>query len=523
MKKAISLFYLLSFGLLLNAQKYDNTWLWGFKPELQDSTILRRGNSQGQFIGNNFIVSDVPREMIFDYTNHTFCDVDGNLLFYTNGMRIKDSASHNTINGDSLNYGSFWEYCRTQELQGYYSYSVAYSHFALPQPQHDSIFYLFHERADTIPPVWKGSMCYSVIKKRTDGKLEASKKNQLLSTVRPTCGGVNACRHANGRDWWILYMQVETNCVNKFLLTPDTLVFISSQCLGTTYDWTDGIKSYFSLDGSVFVKTGTAHGTDIYSFDRCSCDLQLLHHLNPVFEIDSFSGATIDYIEGSDLSANNRYLYLCMSRFVFQYDLEAPDVEASLDTVGTVDYFTDTVYASGGKYYFNFTQYGPDGKIYIGPKGGCRFMSTIDFPDSGGVSCHVGVRSVVLTKLDAFSLQFSPNYRLGRLLGSACDTIYSDIKPLYTQPPWLKVFPNPATDEVQFDYNWVEWESIEDLKLKIEDLSGRVVMEQQIPKYSTKQNFSVKQLAAGVYTVQLYGNGLSGNKVSIANCKLVKQ
>ncbi len=84
-------------------------------------------------------------------------------------------------------------------------------------------------------------------------------------------------------------------------------------------------------------------------------------------------------------------------------------------------------------------------------------------------------------------------------------------------------FPNPATDEVQFDYNWIEWEKCNDVRLTICDVRGTTVMQQEVPRYSTKQNFSVKQLAAGVYTVQLYRNGLSGNKVSIANCKLVKQ
>ena len=59
----------------------------------------------------------------------------------------------------------------------------------------------------------------------------------------------------------------------------------------------------------------------------------------------------------------------------------------------------------------------------------------------------------------------------GRLPGSACDTIYNDINPIYTQAPWLKVYPNPATDMVRFDYNWIEWEGISNCELRISDLN----------------------------------------------------
>lgn len=511
---------LLIIGLLLSVamgygQKHDNNWLWGFSINLQDSVNLRRGNSQAQFIGNSFVITDTPRKMIFDYTNHAFSNTNGELLFYTNGMRVKNNSAATIINGDSLNYGAYWDYCYTQEQQGYVSYNIPYSHFALPSPDNDTIFYLFHQRADTLPPVWQGSMCYSIVKKHNDGSLEITEKNETLSIKRPTYGGVNACRHANGRDWWIFFMEVETNCTHKYLLTPDSLRFISTQCSGTIYDWTDVVKAYFSMDGTCFIKTGTSHGTDIFLFDRCDGSLDFSKHLNPLFEIDTTTGNQVDFILGSEISPNNKYLYLCMSRYVFQYDLTAIDVEGSIDTVAAVDYFTDTLPWTGGKYYFNLTQLGPDGKIYIGPKGGCRFMSTIGYPDSGGVACHVGVRSVVLTKLNSFSLQFNPNYRLGRSIGSACDTVYSDVKPLYKETPWLKVYPNPATDEVRVDYNWVEWERILDCRLQILDLKGMVMYEQVVPRYSTRQDVSVKQLPQGIYTVTLQ----DGAK-KIAVCKL---
>ena len=125
-----------------------------------------------------------------------------------------------------------------------------------------------------------------------------------------------------------------------------------------------------------------------------------------------------------------------------------------------------------------------------------------------------------------------PNYRLGRLIGSACDTVYSDVKPIYKESPWLKVYPNPASDEVKLDYNWVEWEKYQEVRCEILDMRGTAVMQMQIPRYSSWQTVNVKGLAAGVYTVALIASpALKGtpsergtnSQQTIAVGKLVKQ
>ncbi len=512
----IYLLYIVSGVSPVSAQKYDNTWLWGAEPQLQDSFIYA-GNGEATFPNNIFFPYSKFRNTVFFATNTSVSDGNGNLLFFTNGMRIKDTTNNVILNGDSINHGQFWEYCKNKEEGlGLFSYYVPYSHFFLPQPENDSIYYLFHIRGDTVPPIWKGSVCYSVVKRQANGAYEVILKNQLLSNLRPTYGGVSACKHGNGRDWWISFNQVGTNCVHFYLLNSDSLSFSHTACLGEILDYTENVKSYFSLDGSCFVKTGSAHGTDIFRFNRCEGELIFFTHLSPIFEVDSASGGIVDVVIGSEVSSMNKFLYVNTAKFVFQYDLDTIDIEASLDTVGVVDNFIDTL-GTPGPYYFNLTQFGPDGKIYIAARINCRWMSTIERPDSSGQQCNVIVRSTLLPRLNGWSIPYFPNYRLGRMLGSACDTIYNDIHPIYTQTPWLKVYPNPATDIVRFDYNWLEWEKITDAKLQIIDLQGIVAYQQALPKYSTRQDVTIKQLATGVYTVSIQ----DGNK-KIAVSKLTK-
>ena len=512
---------LLGCGQLV-AQKYDNTWLWGIYPQNQNDTMYPyHGNGYGTFDNDTFITGAKNRNMTFSETNCSISDpVTGKLLFYTNGLCVRDSNSQIIQNGDSLGYGPVWH----AENGGYGSRGF-WSMLAIPFPYHDSLFKLIYRRYDGVGG--QGSMCYADLL-HTQNEIKLLSKDVKFATATPQDGGIVACKHANGRDWWVIFLEANTNCFHKYLLSTDTFVCHSVQCYGRPADINDACKSVFSPDGSKLLRTAAYGACDVFDFDRCSGLLSNFISLDTFHVIDTSSGNLVDVISSGEISSNNRFVYLNGSYFILQYDLWAADVNSSRDTVGATDFFVDTVpqHTTSG-YLFYLSQNAPDGKICYGPGSGKRFFSTIENPNGKGDSCNFKLRSVQLTKWIALTIPYFPNYRLGRLIGSVCDTVYSDIKPIYTQAPWLKVFPNPANDEVQFDYNWIEWERSAECRLLIADLSGRVVMEVGIPKYSTRQSFSIKQLTAGTYLVSLRGGsplefrGL-GSRV-LATCKLVKQ
>lgn len=45
-------------------------------------------------------------------------------------------------------------------------------------------------------------------------------KNYILINDSMNVGKIAACKHGNGRDWWIVIHRVNTNRFFKFLLTP---------------------------------------------------------------------------------------------------------------------------------------------------------------------------------------------------------------------------------------------------------------------------------------------------------------
>ena len=79
--------------------------------------------------------------------------------------------------------------------------------------------------------------------------------------------------------------------------------------------------------------------------------------------------------------------------------------------------------------YF-LAQLGPDGKIYLNANQGVNVLHVINQPDNPGTACEFDVRGVKLPTRNAFSLPNFPNYRLGPVDGSTCDTLGIDNIPL---------------------------------------------------------------------------------------------
>ncbi|MES2620293.1 MAG: hypothetical protein V4615_05515, partial [Bacteroidota bacterium] len=453
MKKWSYFLLLVNLSLISRAQKYDNYWVGGRYPDFQNQGWF--GNSDMEFMQDSLKQEAHWRNSAYNATMFSLSDRNGNFLSHSNGFWVMDTANAIIENGDSLNYGTGWEdfYPTAQSSIGYAL--VQGMHF-IPATNHDSTFYIFHELMSfngTYFPV--DSICLSVLVNQS-GFLKLTKKNAMLNGMNnlPQDGNLASCRHGNGRDWWVTYVGRNSNCTHLFLLTPDTLEYYGQHCEGDTIYERTGRYAVFSPDGTKYARSGSG-GINVLDFDRCNGTFSNLMQIPPALTYDSSAQVSLDLIMSIVFSPNNRYLYSCHTVKVLQYDLWDANPDLTRDTVAELDYFVDTVPNAGsGIFLFCFSQIAPDGKIYIGSFNGERFLCRINNPDGKGDSCQFGMREIVLPKFWRGSMPYYPNYRLGRLPGSTCDTIYSDVKPLYTQTPWLKVYPNPATDLVRFEYNW---------------------------------------------------------------------
>ncbi|MEP6794517.1 MAG: T9SS type A sorting domain-containing protein, partial [Saprospiraceae bacterium] len=231
-------------------------------------------------------------------------------------------------------------------------------------------------------------------------------------------GYIQACRHANGRDWWVIVPEWNSNCYYTILVSPDGVSSPQKHCTGPTqgdHDW--GASVGFSPDGQWFARSlpwikGSLGYISLFSFDRCTGELTHSVTLNFPTEEPFYTGLSF--------SPNNRFLYASTLKSLWQFDLSKPDIQNTGVLAGRV---TTGSFPGQGSLFFQ--QLAPDGRIYIACPGSHKFLSTIHYPDRLGTECVFKEYDLKLPigSNNWMGLQNYPNYLLGPLDGSGCDTL----------------------------------------------------------------------------------------------------
>ena len=383
-------------------------------------------------------------------TNASICDTSGNLLFYTNGLHIANMEFDTMLNGLGLNPGLY-----TEEV-GYLGYTLPQGVLILPKPESSNLYYLFHLHMhwnEDFEPGELPSMVlqlrYTLIDMNGDGgQGEVVEKNVELVVDTLPSGMLTAVRHANGRDWWIFIGERWGSRMYRVLLSPQGVEVMPPQELDFIYNPMWG-QAVFTPDGSKYLSynliriDSIGHFFDVFDFDRCE---GLLSNHRQHLILDSA------YMGGVIVSPNSRYAYVSSMLQVYQFDLQAEDIGATRDTVAIYDGYQSpfsTTFYSG--------QLAPDGKIYICAPNGVNVLHVIHDPDMPGDLCGFEQHGVSLPTYNAFSMPNFPNYRLGYLEGSPCDTLREPPSAFFTYEAALGSGQYRFEDASQHDIRRWEW------------------------------------------------------------------
>ncbi len=404
-----------SFQLLLFAQnapdgKRDYNWMFGYENYPPDWGGTRLNFNQIPPTTSNNTLA-----LFLCFTDASISDTNGNMLFYTNGMYVANANHQLMPNGDSLNPGDLFNY-----YQGY-GYRLIQGALIIPLPGSDSLYLIIHEKL-----VWSNQyftlatdLSYSLVDMSLDNGLgDVIQKNVIVNSDTFDMGLITATRHANGRDWWILIPEFLHNRYYRYLVCPQGIILDGVQTIGIASYKNELGQACFSPDGTKYVRYGAPNFNvpfrlDVFDFDRCT---GLLSNYRNLWYVDN-AGAL-----GIAISPNSRFMYTSAQTRVDQYDLWAADIAASRVTVALYDGFIDPLF-SLGKTYFFMAQLAPDNKIYICTSNGTHYLHVINQPDLPGLLCNVTQHSQYLNTFNASSLPNFPNYRLGALPCSECDTL----------------------------------------------------------------------------------------------------
>lgn len=376
-------------------------------------------------------------------------------------------------------------------------YSIVQGSISLPSPGTIDEYYILHQPIEftgVAPGILSFKLLYSTIDMMlNNGMGDLYELNLPILNDTILLGKLSACRHANGRDWWIIIGEYGHGNFYRLLLDPSGLRVMGSQLIGVPV--LDGLgQACFSPDGSKYViyssiSDEVGDNLNVYDFDRCSGLLS-----NP----QQFTFPQTGNAAGCAISPNSRYLYLSHVGGVKQCDLQADNVLSTCENVAVWDGFLDTLNPNFAiPTAFEWMQLAPDNKIYI-CTGNTHYLHTIDDPNEPQMSCNVNQHSIQLSSFNLYTMSNFPNFRLGPIDGSPCDTLGID-NPVavaeipVSDKPSVRVYPNPVSD-----YFFVHFaEPVYDAELMLYDAAGKVVFSKSLS--AVVSTVDVRNLPGGMY------------------------
>ncbi|MBK7341972.1 MAG: hypothetical protein IPJ06_01965 [Saprospiraceae bacterium] len=414
----------------LPAQRQDNHWIFGAGSSL---TNEKYGINQIDFFSDTPTVKLVQELIAAQPSAQTISTATGQLLLFSNGCRIYNNEFAPQQAPNPAISGIIGEsYCDSSTS---YPSSTGYLFLSL----NDTFVYHVYKEIVLIPGKGYGTGNYRADAfSCTSGVCNLRKTQDITNqSSQQYYKYLAAVRHGNGRDWWLVSPGVENNSYHRALVTPTGITDMGWSSIGIPF----GPDAYggnmtFSRNGEMMARSDGFNGIHLYGFDRCTGEFTWYKRL-AVFSLGQVESAFCGF------SNNDRFLYVAYGgklgnkdgSVIYQLNLEKSDPWMSRIRVGEI---TENNCYAGNSVYGPFVN-GPDGKLYNFVYSFCDLLHVIHQPDSLGMACQVENDAIRTPALYRLNMPIFPNFRLGRSIGSFCDTIYRD-QHAYT----LKAFPNPA-------------------------------------------------------------------------------
>jgi len=437
----------------------------------------------------------------------SFCDYDGNLLYYSNGYAVCDRRDSIMENGDSLII------CNYDDDHFYFGNGNWFGSIFLPFK--NKLYHFNTDRKfDKNKVAWPSIINYAVIdEKGNNGFGKVLEKNIKIfdGDANSIYGSLTACRHGNGVDWWLIGLIEPCNIIAEYLVKEDTIIGPTYYTLDVKIDFSKVFNlggMFFNLDGSKLIYGSYITNIFIHDFDRCTGVISNSKTIETNYNKISYGGLMV--------SPNGRYIYANDFWNLYQFDLDADDVAASKVFIDSLD--KTKQFPFEGK--FMNMQIGPDGKIYMNCYNGVHVMHRINNPDEKGKACNFVQNDVFLATDNKISIPNFPNYRLGPLKGSPCDTLSVATKDIKPEDYGIKLFPNPSSTIIKIDITIPQYDPTIKTEVVLVDVSGAIVMRYVMPDFAYLATLDISKLPSGVYGVQLRQPQRTGERV-LATEKLV--
>jgi len=508
------LFFFLTAIQTVTAQQHDRYWL-GQQADLDTipTAVLMR------FDGDSIVYTAVHRDIQIQHGVLAMSNKAGVLQFYTNG-NVVVSHNHQIMEGGkgfnegaegSDFIGGQWGDTTLNLAYLQYTYQL------IPDGFEEHIYYMIHSFLEYSNNGWQLNTPRMQISKidmsANGGKGRVVYKNRYFDEELSSVFFATV-RHGNGRDWWVILRRQDGLRYRSLLLERDelkqevvsTLPELSSEWFTLLDSLGSNSNLFFaSEDGSRLLDNYGYHHVKLMSFDRCSGMVSLLDTIDTgIYPVLINGNAYEKNMFTYELSPSGRYLYGVGDAGYMQWDMEASDVEGSRMQLGGPPWQLDgyqnaLVGILGGFYVFG---YGPDGKLY---NLFLNIHSVVEYPDERGQESEFCLAadnppSCLHVPYNLYSSRH-PNFRLGPLTGSGCDSLVSGVQVIGAGGPEFELSPNPASDQVSLRLNTKSQQG--EWHVQVFNLSGGLMQQNTLAAAATEWAFSVQDWPSGMYVVRL--------------------
>lgn len=303
--------------------------------------------------------------------------------------------------------------------------------------------------------------------------------------------GIQACRHANGRDWWIFQSTFNQKQYLRGLLTPYGLNFEVYDGPGPNAFQNTG-RNQFSADGTKLFHyiTTSFRKMQIYDFDRCTGELSNFRQIDfsgfipyPPYDFTPFvlsPDASKIYMGRSNPGIEQSYQNI-------QVDVNSGEMIVVADSVYVPCLTPNLKWVVSGYQEVPFTLIDK--------------LNVYTQPNEFGYECG-RIKDLYSLFIDGFRtepIEYA-NHLLGPIDGSSCDTLGLDDETSIKKVEQFRfnVYPNPGNEIIHFSTDLPL-----PLKLTIRDNQGRTILENSFNHSSFIVQQGISELNTGIYFVEL--------------------
>lgn len=439
------------------------------------------GNGAGLDFSSGMAVADTTGSLHTYEGSSVMSDINGNLLFYTDGDTVWNKNHQPMLNGTGLMGCGNWG-------------SSANTGLIVPKPGSSFVYYIFTtDCAENFPG---NGFRYSIVDMSLNGGLgDIINKNNFLFS--PSVEGIAATKHCNGTDFWVVAHEFNNNNFHAYKIDAnglDTTPVISA--VGLIY--TDFVVYLqFAPNGS---KLASGYN-NLYDIDQLFDFNNSTGEICNVINLHGFFGNGYSPLFSSD---NSKLYYMRSSKYIYQYDLFAGNDSTSISNTWNI------VYEGPDNSSFGALSNGADNKIYIASPWDDT-ISVINSPNNYGGASNLSFRSVYLGgKQSELGLPvFVQNYFGDNIACNTCTTGLSNGESDIS----FAIYPNPSKGN--FTLELPDFFLNKSWQLKITDTYCNTIIDKE-KCIGQKENINLSKHPSGVYFIFIYvDNYLIKNKLLI--------